>query len=95
MSKPTRSAKPPINFRSVRQADVPHSRNGKHKGIVEKILSDVAQLDSGNAVRIPLEQLTDTKANVRSALNRASRKQGIDLKTASDEKFLYVWAAAS
>lgn len=80
-----------MNFRSVRQGEVPHNRHGKHKGIVEKILSDVAQLDAGDAVRIPLEQLTDTKANVRSALNRASRKQGIDLKTASNEQFLYVW----
>ena len=83
--------KPPMNFTSMRQADVPQGRNGKHKIIVTKILSDLDQVEAGIALKIPLAQLTESKAKVRSALNRATRKNGHRVATASDETFLYVW----
>ena len=35
--------KVPMNFKAMAQADVPQGRNGKHKDIVTKILSDLAQ----------------------------------------------------
>jgi hypothetical protein len=38
-----------------------------------------------------LAGLKDTKENVRSALNRASRKSKRNVATATDENFLYVW----
>ena len=38
-----------------------------------------------------LAQLADTKEKVRSALNRATRKRGQRVATASDDTFLYVW----
>jgi hypothetical protein len=84
-----------MNFASMAQKDVPQGRNGKHKAIVTKILSDLDQLASGVAVRVPLAQLSETKENVRSALNRATRKSGRNVVTASDETFLYVWNDAS
>ena len=80
-----------MNFKVVDQADVPNGRNGKHKSIVTQILSDLDQLDAGVALKIPLAGLTDTKENVRSALNRATRKGGLNVATASDAQFLYVW----
>lgn len=85
------SKKLPMNFQGMRQVDVPLGRNGKHKEIVTKILSDLDQIDPGVALKVPLAQLTDTKEKVRSALNRATRKDGRKVATASDETFLYVW----
>lgn len=81
-------------FRTLDLGDVPHSRNGKHKTIVSLILRDLDQLKDGAALRVPLAELGDTKENVRSALNRATRKAKLDVATATDENFLYVWNAS-
>lgn len=83
--------KVPMNFKGIAQADVPHGRSGKHKAIVTRILSDLDQIQQGVALKVPLAQLTDTKEKVRSALNRATRKRGRHVATASDGTFLYVW----
>ena len=79
------------NFPHMLQSEVPQSRNGKHKGIVTKILSDLDQLEPGVAIKVELAALADSKENVRSALNRATRKSGRRVATASDGSFLYVW----
>ncbi|GAC1621645.1 MAG: hypothetical protein NVS9B13_13460 [Candidatus Acidiferrum sp.] len=71
--------------------DVPRSRQGKHKAVVTLILRDLDQLKEGAALRVPLLELGNTKENVRSALNRATRKAKLNVATATDEKFLYVW----
>jgi len=86
-----RSNKIAMNFQGMRQIDVPQGRNGKHKAIVTKILSDLDQIDKGVALKVPLIQLTDSKEKVRSALNRATRKDRRNVATASDDEFLYVW----
>jgi hypothetical protein len=83
--------KTPMHFTSMAQADVPQGRNGKHKEIVTMILSDLAQVAPGVALKIPLAQLEESKERVRSALNRATRKNGQTVATASDDTFLYVW----
>jgi len=85
------SKRVPMNFKGMAQADVPQGRNGKHKAIVTRILSDLDQVQKGVALKVPLAQLADTKENVRSALNRATRKRGRSVATASDDTFLYVW----
>jgi hypothetical protein len=59
--------------------------------IVTKILSDLDRIEAGTALKVPLAQLTESKEKVRSALNRATRKNGHRVATASDETFLYVW----
>jgi len=80
-----------MHFTSLPQSDVPQGRNGKHKLIVTKILADLDRVASGIAVKVPLAQLTESKERVRSALNRATRKRGRRVATASDGHFLYVW----
>jgi hypothetical protein len=85
------SKKIAMNFKSMEQVDVPQGRQGKHKAIVNKILSDLDQIKPGSAIRVPLADLADSKENVRSALNRATRKSGLSVATASDDTFLYVW----
>jgi hypothetical protein len=79
-------------FATMAQIDVPQGRNGKHKGIVSSILAELADLNDGEALKIGLAELSDSKENVRSALNRASHKLNRPLATAADAKFLYVWS---
>jgi hypothetical protein len=79
------------NFKTVQESDVPHSRNGKHKKITTMILSDLELLPEGEAIKVPLGSLDDSKENVRSALNRVTRKSGRSVSTATDGDFLYVW----
>ena len=81
----------PMHFGTMVQLDVPQGRNGKHKPIVTAILKDLDQLKAGTALKVPLAELTESKEKVRSALNRATRKAGRNVATASDATFLYVW----
>jgi hypothetical protein len=83
--------KDPMNFSTMAQVDVPQGRNGKHKAIVTAILSDLDQVKDGIALKVPLAQLAESKERVRSALNRATRKSGRRVATATDADFLYVW----
>jgi hypothetical protein len=85
------AARPIAHFKTVAQLDVPNSRNGKHKEIVTLILRDLDRLKVGAAIKVPLADLGDSKENVRSALNRATRKSNRNVATATDESFLYVW----
>ena len=87
----TRSLKIPMNFKTMSQAEVPQGRNGKHKTIITRILSDLDRVERGIALKIPLQELTESKEKVRSALNRATRKANRTVATASDANFLYVW----
>jgi hypothetical protein len=83
--------KSPMHFKTMVQADVPQGRNGKHKLIVTTIVNDLDNLQDGAAIKVPLSQLEQSKEKVRSALNRATRKAGRKVATASDADYLYVW----
>jgi hypothetical protein len=91
MAKNPNQQTSPMRFESMRQTDVPKGRDGKHKAIMQQLLSDLNHLEEGNALKIPLSALPDSKENIRSALSRATRQKGIDIATSSDEEFLYVW----
>ncbi len=84
-------SKSPMHFKTMNQVDVPQGRNGKHKQVVSVILKDLDQLDGNAAIKVPLAELAETVAKVRSALNRATRKAGRNVATATDADFLYVW----
>jgi hypothetical protein len=86
---PGKAAK--THYKTMVQANVPQGRNGKHKNVVSVILQDLNQLQDGAAIKVPLDSLADGKEKVRSALNRATRKAGLRVQTASDGEFLYVW----
>jgi len=89
MRNPT--GKKPPHFRTMLQTDVPQGRKGKHNQIVAEILGDLDDLKPGTAMKVPIDGLAESMQKVRSALNRATRKGGRKVATASDEKFLYVW----
>jgi len=79
------------SFESIFQVDVPKGRDGKHKRIVTRLLRDIEQLKPGNALKIPIEALPDSKENIRAALNRATRSRGVTVATSSDAEHLYIW----
>jgi hypothetical protein len=81
----------PTHFKTMVQLDVPQGRNGKHKLIITTILNDLDRLKAGAAIKVPLADLAGSKEKIRSALNRATRKAGRKVSTASDASFLYVW----
>ena len=81
----------PMHFKTMVQSDVPQGREGKHKLVVTTILKDLDRLKEGAALKVPLAGLLLSKEKVRSALNRATRKAGRTVATASDDTFLYVW----
>jgi hypothetical protein len=87
----TQAKTAPMHFKTMVQLDVPQGRNGKHKLIVTTILKDLDRLKTGAAIKVPLAGLVESKEKVRSALNRATRKAGRRVATASDATFLYVW----
>jgi hypothetical protein len=91
MNKEAKHNASSMRFESMLQTDVPKGRDGKHKVIIEQLLSDISRLEDGKALKVPLSALPDTKENIRSALSRAVRKRQIDVATSSDEDFLYVW----
>jgi hypothetical protein len=83
-----------MRYESINRADVPKGRDGKHKKIVSQILNDIDLLEPDHALKVPLAELPDSKENIRSALNRATRQRGIELSTSSDAEFLYIWKTA-
>jgi hypothetical protein len=87
----SRTKNAPTHFKAMVQSDVPQGRNGKHKLIVTTILKDLDSLSADSALKVPLAELAESKEKVRSALNRATRKAGRKVATASDANFLYVW----
>jgi TusA-related sulfurtransferase len=78
-------------FESVFQVDVPKGRDGKHKQIVLRLLDEIAQLNPGMALKVPFNQLPDTKENIRAALSRAARQKELDIATSSNAEYLFVW----
>ena len=80
-----------LGFQSILQDDVPKGRDGKHKRIVTQLLKDIDRLAHGTALKVPLSALPDSKENIRSALNRATRQKGIEVATSSDAEYLYIW----
>jgi hypothetical protein len=79
------------SFPAILQDEVPKGRDGKHKRIVTRLLHDIDRLKTGTALKVPLSALPDSKENIRSALNRATRQRGIEVATSSDAEFLYIW----
>jgi hypothetical protein len=78
-------------YSSISQNDLPFGRKGKHNFIVHELLNEIAKLAPGQALRIALDDLPDKKANIRSALARASQQERVTVLTSSDDKYFYMW----
>ncbi len=82
-----------MKFQSVQKNEIPRGRAGKHKRIVTLLLNQLERLPSGNALKVTLSSLPDSKANIRAALNRATHQKGVTVATSSDSNHLYLWKA--
>jgi hypothetical protein len=71
------------------------SRKGKHHELMGSIMEDLKRSTPSYAVRIPLSSLDVSVLNLRSAIVRAAKKDGISVSTSSDDQNFYVWKAKS
>jgi len=78
-------------FQTVRRNQIPKGREGKHKQFVSLLLNELHRVKPGLALKVPLSSLPSTKANIRAALNRETRKKGLAVATSSDSANLYIW----
>jgi len=77
--------------KNISQNDLPQGRKGKHHAIVAQLLHDIEELEPGRALKIRISELPDAMANIRSALNRASKQRNLTIETSSDDDHFYVW----
>ena len=78
----------PNNFNGMRGVDTARQALGLP---VDVHRIDLDKLADRSAIKVPLAELVESKEKVRSALNRATRKAGRTVATASDASYLYVW----
>jgi len=52
-----------MQYKTIMQSGVPQGRNGRHKGVVNEILWDVAQLNPDSTIKVPLDNLVERKEN--------------------------------
>jgi hypothetical protein len=88
--KSKRKRPTPLHFPSVPLAEA-NRRAGKHHRVVTDVLSDLEKLDEYSAIKIDLAVIGKKAPDLRAALHRAAKKEGVSLSTASDEKYLYVF----
>ncbi|HTW49114.1 MAG TPA: hypothetical protein VMD92_14275 [Acidobacteriaceae bacterium] len=82
----------PLKYKRVPSAGLKGSRRGKHSDLIAGILNDLATLPNGSAIRIPLSAVGGVSvARLRSAVVRATAKQGFGIETASDAESFFVW----
>jgi len=68
------------------------SRKGKHYELLGRIMEDLKQSAPSYAVRIPLSSIIGVSVlNLRSAIGRTAKKDGMKVSTSSDDQNFYVW----
>jgi hypothetical protein len=87
---------PVSKYRQVEIADLKTGRRGKHHDLVEGIVQELATLQAGSALEIPLADVGGVGlANLRSAVHRAATSRGLEIETVADEGNFYVWKTNS
>lgn len=83
------------HFDTIRVDEVPKGRKGKHHDFVGEIVTQLTHLEPGSALKIPFTDFSGVRlANLRAALNRATRASGLEVNTSTDADSLYVWQPA-
>jgi hypothetical protein len=83
---------PALKYRRVELSTLRKGRRGKHHDLVEGILGELAAVQPGSALEIPLASVNGIGlANLRSAVHRASASAGMVIETVADEENFYVW----
>ena len=81
----------PLDLPTVPLTELPASHT-KYRQIVSQVLRGLRRLGKDHALKIDLTGAgRPKKADLRSALHRAAKKEGLELATASDHTSLYVF----
>jgi hypothetical protein len=92
----TKSQRPGMKYRQVQISNLKKGRHGKHHELVQGIVRELATLQAGSALEIPLADVGGIGlANLRSAVHRAAASSGLEIETVADGGKLYVWTAKS
>jgi hypothetical protein len=87
-------SQPPAKYRQVEIAGLKTGRHGKHHELVRGIVRELATLQAGSALEIPLADVGGIGlANLRSAVHRAAASTGLGIETVADDGKFYVWKA--
>jgi hypothetical protein len=81
----------PLVFQRISLSEIRQGRHGKHYDLVARIAGEMEALADGEALRIPLEGMNISLANLRSAVARAMTSRGVKIGTSSDGDSLFVW----
>jgi len=82
-------------YRRVDVSSLDRGRRGKHHEIVQGILKELETAEPDSALEIPLDSVGDIGlANLRSAIHRGAKSEGLAIETLADEKHFYVWKVA-
>jgi hypothetical protein len=85
---------PGLKYRQVEISGLKRGRHGKHHELVRGIVQELATLQVGSALEIPLADVGGIGlANLRSAVHRAAASNGVDIETIADDGKFYVWKA--
>ncbi|PYX55077.1 MAG: hypothetical protein DMG73_18180 [Acidobacteria bacterium] len=98
MAKEQKSRTPlPVGkYRQVDIASIQRGRRGKHHDLVLGIVQELATLEPGAALEIPLASVGGVGlANLRSAVHRATTSKGMEIETVADDGKFYVWKRAA
>jgi hypothetical protein len=79
-------------YKSMKVANLPIGRRGKHYDLTEGIVRELKAVKEGMALIIPLASVGGVElANLRSAVHRAASADNLEIETQADEKNFYVW----
>jgi len=79
-------------YKSMKVANLPIGRRGKHHGLTEGIVRELKAVKEGMALIVPLASVGGVElANLRSAVHRAASADNLEIETQADQKNLYVW----
>lgn len=81
-----------FKYEKVLLADLKHGREGKHHDLMDGIFDEIATLEVGSALKIPLSGVDGvTLANLRSAVHRKAASKKFEVETVADRDNFYVW----
>lgn len=90
-----KESKSHLNFGTISVDEVPKGRKGKHHLVIAEIVDDLGELPPGSALKVPFTEFKGVRlANIRAALNRATRSRKLDVNTSTDTEALYIWKSA-
>jgi hypothetical protein len=92
----TKSRQAGMKYRQVQISNLKRGRHGKHHELVQGIVRELATLQPGSALEIPLADVGGIGlANLRSAVHRAAASSGLEIETVADDGKFYVWMSKS